>query len=115
MSPTLGASAALFGLIGAMIALGLRTRSATGAAIRAVYIRWAIYGLLYGLLPGISNTAHVGGLVTGFCVAYLAGTPLLRQDRFSESFWKGAAIICAGLTLFSFFLLYQHLAAPNVQ
>ena len=112
--PVLGASAALFGLIGAMIALGFRTRNATGQAIRAHYVRWAIYGLLYGLLPGISNTSHVGGLVAGFGTAYLAGTPLLRTDSQSESFWRAAAGLCFLLAIFSFFQLYQHISS-NVQ
>ena len=111
-SPTLGASAGLFGLIGAMIALGFRTRSAMGKAIRGQYVRWAIYGLLFGLLPGISNAAHIGGLAAGFGSAYLAGTPLLLQDAPAEKFWRGAAALCVILTLFSFFQLYQQIAAP---
>ena len=113
-SPTLGASAGLFGLIGAMIALGVRTRNSMGQAIRAHYVRWAIYGLLFGLLPGISNTAHVGGLAAGFGVSYLAGTPLLVQDSPRETFWRAAAAICVLLTLFSFFQLYQQISS-NVQ
>ena len=111
-APTLGASAGLFGLIGAMIALGFRTRSAMGKAIRGQYVRWAIYGLLFGLLPGISNAAHIGGLAAGFGAAYLAGTPLLRQDSPAETFWRAAAGLCVVLTLFSFFQLYQQIAAP---
>jgi rhomboid protease GluP len=113
-APTLGASAGLFGLIGAMIALGVRTRNSMGQAIRAHYIRWAIYGLLFGLLPGISNAAHLGGLAAGFGVAYLASTPLLRQDAPSENFWRGAAGLCVVLTLYSFFQLYQQLSV-NLQ
>jgi ABC-type Mn2+/Zn2+ transport system permease subunit len=97
-----------------MIALGMRTRSSMGQAIRAHYIRWAVYGLLFGLLPGISNTAHVGGLIAGFGISYVAGTPLLRQDAAAETFWRVAAGICVVLTLFSFFQLYQQISS-NVQ
>jgi hypothetical protein len=82
-----------------------------GQAIRAHYVRWAIYGLLFGLLPGISNTAHVGGLAAGFGVAYLAGTPMLVQDSPKENFWRVAAGICVLLTLFSFFQLYQQISS----
>jgi len=113
-APTLGASAGLFGLIGAMIALGFRTRNSMGQAIRAHYVRWAIYGLLFGLLPGISNAAHIGGLAAGFGVSYLAGTPLLVQDSPKEVFWRVSAGICVLLTLASFFQLYQQIAS-NVQ
>jgi rhomboid protease GluP len=113
-SPAVGASAGLFGLIGVMIALGVRTRTSMGQAIRAHYIRWAIYGLVFGLLPGIANTAHIGGLIAGFGVAYVAGTPLLQPDSPVETFWKGAAALSILLTLVSFFQLYQHISA-NVQ
>jgi len=64
-SVSMGASAALFGLIGAMIALGVRHKTSLGSHIRAQYVRWAIYGLIFGLLPGIDNAAHIGGLLTG--------------------------------------------------
>src|SRR5258707_2233498 len=39
---SIGASAGIFGLIGAMIAMGLRDRSAYGSAVRGLYIRWAV-------------------------------------------------------------------------
>ena len=89
---SIGASAALFGLIGAMIALGVRSRSSMGAAIRGMYIRYAIGGLLFGLLPyfHIDNAAHIGGLATGFAVAYVAGTPRLTSSA-SEQAWRWAA------------------------
>jgi rhomboid protease GluP len=73
MIPSVGASAALFGLIGAMIALGVRHRNALGAAVRGIYVRWAIYGLIFSLFGNIDMAAHIGGLVAGFGVGYLAG------------------------------------------
>jgi membrane associated rhomboid family serine protease len=48
---SIGASAGIFGLIGAMIALGVRHRSPLGDAIRGHYLRWAIYGFAIGLIP----------------------------------------------------------------
>jgi hypothetical protein len=82
-----------------------------GKAIRAHYVRWAIYGLLFGLLPGISNAAHIGGLAAGFGLSYLSGTPLLRQDSEVETTWRAAAGVCVLLTLFSFFQLYQQISS----
>jgi rhomboid protease GluP len=51
-SISIGASAGIFGLLGAMIALGVRHKSPAGAAIRGVYMRWAMYGLIMSFLPG---------------------------------------------------------------
>ena len=104
---SIGASAALFGLIGAMIALGVRSQSSMAAAIRATYIRYAIGGLLFGLLPyfHIDNAAHIGGLATGFAVAYVAGTPRL-VDSASEHLWRWAAWATMALTAWCFLKMY---------
>jgi hypothetical protein len=95
------------GLIGAMIALGMMHRSALGAAIRGVYIRYAIYVLLFGLLPffSVDNAAHLGGLVAGFGVAWLAGLPRLAGG-WREQFWKGASWVCLGITALCFLKMY---------
>ncbi len=105
---SVGASAGIFGLIGAMIALGVRHQSsALGVAIRGMYVRWAIYGLIFGLLPGlhIDNAAHIGGLAAGFGAAYLAGTPHV-ETAWAERFWRGAAAVCVVLTAASFLMMY---------
>lgn len=101
---TVGASAGLFGLIGAMIALGVRYRwSGEAAMIRGFYIRWAIYGLLWGLLPffRVDNAAHIGGLGAGFVLGYLAGTPRLAP-HITEKFWSAAAALALALTGYAY-------------
>ena len=40
----------IMGLIGAMIALGMMHRSAVADAIKRVYVRYAIYMVIFGLL-----------------------------------------------------------------
>jgi rhomboid protease GluP len=105
---SVGASAGIFGLIGAMIALGVLHRSALGQAIRGMYLRWAIYGLAFGLLPGLAvdNAAHLGGLAAGFGVAYVAGTPRLVASA-REKVWQLLAYACAGLTVLSFVRMFM--------
>jgi rhomboid protease GluP len=104
---SVGSSAGIFGLIGAMIALGVRHRSALGDQIRGLYIRWAIYGLLFGLLPffSIDNAAHVGGIAGGFGVAYIAGLPRISSG-ITEKLWRILAGICLGLTALCFLEMY---------
>jgi rhomboid protease GluP len=106
-APSVGASAALMGLIGAMIALGVHHRNPLGSSIRATYIRWAIYIILFGLLPGlhVDNAAHIGGLAAGFGIAYLAGSPRL-ESSWTEKLWRGAAWVCILLTALSFLKMY---------
>src|SRR6266536_5931738 len=88
---SVGASAGLFGLVGAMIALGMRHRNAMGAAIRGMYLRGAIIGLAFGMVGAfhVDNAAHVGGLAVGFGVAYIAGTP--GRPGVMEKIWQVAA------------------------
>ena len=99
---SVGASAAIFGLIGAMIIYGVRDRSLFGEQVRSTYSRWAIYSLLFGLLPGfaVDNAAHVGGLVGGVAIGYLAGTP--GYSRVLERFWEIVAWLCGLLTVYAF-------------
>ena len=111
---SVGASAGLFGLIGAMIALGVTHRSAMGDAIRGLYVRWAIYGLLIGLLPGlhIDNAAHIGGLAGGFAVAFVAGVPN-RTRTVGERVWRVAAMACVAITAVSFVQMYMWFATTR--
>lgn len=105
---SVGASAGIMGLIGAMIALGVHQRGSSAAgATHGMYVRWAVYMLIFGLLPGlhIDNAAHIGGLAAGFGVAYLAGTPRIAT-AWSERLWRGAAAACVVITAASFLMMY---------
>jgi len=51
---SIGSSAGIMGLIGAMIAFGVVNRSSTGRAIRNLYARWVVYILAFGLIPGLA-------------------------------------------------------------
>lgn len=111
---SVGASAGIFGLIGAMIALGVRYRTnPMSQMIRGMYVRWAIYGLILGLLPGIDNAAHIGGLAAGFGAAFLAGTPKLVEYSAGERLWRAAAYLCVALTALSFLEMYLWLSASS--
>jgi rhomboid protease GluP len=114
-APSVGASAALMGLIGAMIALGVKNKTSMGAAIRGQYIRWAIYILLFGLLPmfHIDNAAHIGGVVTGFVIAYVAGTPRISSSP-GEQAWRWAAWASVALTVFCFVKMYLSFSAQPI-
>jgi len=114
MVPSVGASAGIMGLIGAMIAFGMANRSSMGAAIRNFYGRWVIYIIAFGLIPGfnVDNWAHIGGLAAGFVVGYAAGTPV-RSSAAREGAWRAAAAVCVLLTILSFFMVYHSIPSPD--
>jgi rhomboid protease GluP len=105
---SVGASAACFGLIGIMLAIGLRRDNPMAQAIRSYYRRWLVYALVFSFLPGIDLAAHVGGLVGGFLVGLIAGLPG-RADTFRERFWQGVAAVAVGLVVVSFYFDFRHL------
>ncbi len=109
---SIGSSAGIFGLIGAMIAFGVTDKSSFGAAAKSLYMRWAVYGLLLGLLPFFptDNAAHVGGLVSGFIAGWLIRAPNVRS-AWKEPFIGGLAGICIALTLLSFVRMYLSVTA----
>lgn len=104
---SVGASAPLFGLMGAMLALGVKNRhTAVGSAMKSHYTQWAIWGLAMGLMSGlrIDNAAHIGGLITGFAFAWIAGTPRL-VETWTDRMWKVAAATCVAITIAAFGLM----------
>jgi rhomboid protease GluP len=85
-----GASGAIFGLAGGLIAvlyLGKLpiAKEALKPTLRSLMM-FAAYNLFFGLVPGIDNSAHLGGLFAGLAIgAVLAGTvtepPDIRARR----------------------------------
>ncbi|MDB5093799.1 MAG: hypothetical protein JWO85_1900 [Candidatus Eremiobacteraeota bacterium] len=63
--PTLGASGAIFGLFGALVAVGLRMGKRGRGLIGQVLPVIVINLVFTYTFPGISAAAHVGGLITG--------------------------------------------------
>jgi len=88
---TLGASAAIFGLLGALVHYG---RSGGGSFLRAQATSYAVSMFVFGLImPGIDNYAHAGGFLGG----YLASAWLDPLTRARPSHFFGAAL-CLGLS-----------------
>ena len=102
---SLGASAACYGLIGIMLAMGLRRSDPLAQAIRAYYRQWVVFGLLLSLLPGVDIAAHIGGLAGGFLIGLVGGLPGLPNSP-RELVWKILAGLAIAITLFAFWQDY---------
>lgn len=69
---SIGASGALVGLIGVLLAMTYRRRGAGIQQLRSQVYRWIIYLVLWGLFfPGVDNMAHLGGGITGLILGKL--------------------------------------------
>ena len=89
---TLGASAAIFGLVGALVHYG---RRGGGSILRSQATSYALSMFVFGLImPGIDNYAHAGGFLGG----YLASAWLdpLTRPRSHHIF---GAVLCLVLTV----------------
>ena len=102
---SVGSSAGIFGLIGAMLAFGVSDRSALGSMVKSLYMRWVIYGLVLSFLPGVDFWAHVGGLSGGFIAGWLASTPRARQ-MWKEPLLRALAGISIAVTFLAFGMMY---------
>ena len=73
---TVGASAPIFGLFGALIEYGNRSGQ---RGMRRMVWGWVVAGAIFGLaIPGIDNWAHAGGFVGGWLAAKALG-PLAEE------------------------------------
>lgn len=72
---TVGASAPLFGLIGALYHYGRTSSSAVKQQATFIMVQALVFGLL---IPGIDNYAHLGGFVGGYATSAFFN-PLTRE------------------------------------
>ena len=73
---TLGASAAIFGLLGALVHYGRKSGS---SYIHSQAMRYAVILFVMGLImPGVDNSAHLGGFIGGYGMSAFFN-PLTRE------------------------------------
>ena len=71
---SVGASGALFGLLGALVYFGWHYRLYLGSILRNQIIPIIVLNLFLGfVVSGIDNAAHIGGLIGGFLIAMALG------------------------------------------
>jgi rhomboid protease GluP len=81
-APSLGASTAIFGLLGAQGVFIYQNKALFGGMTRRALqeiISIAVINLVIGMSPGIDNWGHVGGLIAGLIFSWLGG-PILAPD-----------------------------------
>jgi rhomboid protease GluP len=99
---TVGASGAIFGLVGATLIFGIRRGGQYGAALKGMMLRWTMYFLILGFLfPGTDNFAHIGGLIAGAGFAALVPSGRSPNAAVVQG-WRLLALGGAALAVVSF-------------
>jgi len=99
---SVGASGAIFGLLGALVSYGRSRGGAFGVAIMRQYGHWALILFLLGfLMPGINNLAHAGGFAGGYLAGAVLGSRERRPERAADGILGGVVL---ALTILSFAL-----------
>ncbi len=81
--PSVGASGAIFGLLGALLYFGYHYRVYFGSVILSRIIPVIIINLSIGfMVSGIDNFAHIGGLIGGFLISKALG--INSKDKKSD-------------------------------
>ncbi|MCD4743822.1 MAG: rhomboid family intramembrane serine protease [Desulfobacteraceae bacterium] len=97
---TIGASAAVCGLIGATLYYGKSRGGIFGETIYKQTMGWVIFIVLFGvLIPNVNNWGHGGGLISGILLGWLLG----YNEKINEN--TGHKIFALILMLFTFCIL----------
>jgi rhomboid protease GluP len=97
---TIGASAAVCALMGAILYYGKSRGGSYGQALYRQVAGWAIGIFLFGLVvPGINNWGHGAGMLAGAVLGYLLGYQERRRETFNHKLVSGICLIVTLLTL----------------
>lgn len=101
-SLTLGASAPIFGLLGALVYYGRRGGSSLVSSQAWSYVvSMGVFGLM---MPGIDNAAHLGGFVGGY-VASMWLDPL-KPERMDHFIGAAVCLVATAAAILASFIAY---------
>lgn len=96
-----GASGAVFGMLGAMLYLGLEKPDFFRRYLKYNIVSAIVINLAYGLSrPGIDNFAHIGGLVGGFLLSGVVSGKIREKWYLNKIFYITITAIIVGSGLF---------------
>jgi len=94
---TIGASAAVCSLVGALLYYGKSRGGAYGSSVYREVSGWVISLFMFGLIfPGINNWGHGGGIIGGIIVGALIGYNERRRENYFD---QALALLCGLVTL----------------
>jgi rhomboid protease GluP len=92
---TVGASAAIFGLLGAAVYYGRRSGNSSASGVGLQYaVLLGVFGLIF---PGVDNYAHAGGFLGGYVTAILLDP--LKPERVDHMVIAGVCLLATLLSI----------------
>ncbi len=97
---TIGASASVCALIGALLYFGKSRGGAYGQAVYSQIGGWAIGIFIFGfLVPGINNWGHGGGMAAGALLGMILGYQERNKETLAHKFLAGGCAMATILVL----------------
>ena len=98
---SVGGSGAVLGLMGLLLAYGVRRGGGVGARVKAAIGQYVVYLFLISLLfRGIDQAAHIGGFATGFLLGWVLPYGTYRT-RGQAAFWEAVTYLLLIVTVLS--------------
>lgn len=102
---SVGASGAIFGLMGALLYFGYHYRLYLNDAIKTQIIPVILFNLVIGfMMPGIDNGAHIGGLIGGYLATMAIGIKNKSTKKDMINGWIVLILYLAFLSYVVFFV-----------
>ncbi len=96
-----GASGALCGMIGALFFYGKRRGGHLGRQLASRMLFWTVFIFAFGMMPGVDNWGHLGGLLGGLALGWLAAGLTARGGR-EDRLWRAFGAVALIVVLISF-------------
>ena len=104
-----GASGAICGVLGLLLGAYYKNRYHVGEHLGSQLLRWAVYILVFGLVAGADNSAHIGGMLSGAALGYfLPPTRTTNTAARDAKVWRILAIVAVLLlvTAYAFDIMF---------
>ena len=97
---TIGASASVCGLVGAILYYGKSRGGVYGRALYKQISMWVVFLFIFGfVVPGINNWGHGGGIIAGIGLGFLLGYREKRRESFFHKLLAGTCVLVSLLVL----------------
>jgi rhomboid protease GluP len=101
---TVGASGAIFGLIGILLVHGVRRGGAFGGALRGMMLQYVLFGIVISFVGRVDWLCHAGGFAAGLLLGAVVPSGPFR-GRATAVAWEGMALVAVAVTLWALYCM----------